>query len=784
PIDPADLELPTTVPLPVEETPTWLRDPDARIRFSAETLQYTPGADEDIITATGSIAIVYRTPDAEEDWRELSLVAERAVVFLEPGSNDAATSSDVSADSVRGIYLEGNVIVNANRDQYRLRAPQAYYDFESGRAIMLEAILRTYSRASRIPVHARAKEMRQVAEDQWTAKQVRVSTSEFFTPHFAVGAERMTITQRPSAKNPDDTETHFDSRDNTFRVGGTPIFGWPKFSGTLQRIPLRSVQIGTRDNSGVEIETSWDLFGLLGIDAPNTMDAELKIDGRTERGAAVGLVFSYEDLYGEGVVDLYGMWDDGVDRTDAGIEVDPDSSFRGVALWEHQKRVGENWTLQSQASVISDETFIPTFREDAFFERREYETSAYAKWQNGNSAFTALAKYDVNGFLSNDYLIASRQYSVDRLPEVSLRKYGATLFGGKVVYSSESRASYMRLQLEDNSPAELGIRPAGFGIGANTPLSDALIAQGFNEDWVGRFDSRHEFSMPSTIGIFKVVPFLVGRATAYTEDFETFSSDAESTRAHGAAGIYVGTQFQHVNNSVENQLLGLHRIRHIIEPSITAWYGESNVDETDLPEYDPEVESIATGGTVRLGMRNTWQTKRGGPGRWRSVDVFTLDTDVYLTTSDHNKESPTPQFFDYRPEYSQLGNAARTAGILRFSDSLSLSGETVYDFDRSRIQRGAIGMLMDHSPRLQSYIEYRFIDASETELLGVLWLYELTPTYKISFRPEWDFEASEFRAVRFGVERRFTDFTVQVVVRRDEIRDDTTFSARLNVLEF
>jgi len=342
----------------------------------------------------------------------------------------------------------------------------------------------------------------------------------------------------------------------------------------------------------------------------------------------------------------------------------------------------------------------------------------------------------------------------------------------------------MRFNLEENTPNQLGVRAAGFGVDEDTPIAQPLIDQGYNEDFVGRFDTRHEFSIVQQAGIFNIVPFIVGRLTMYTDDFEDFSSESDAKRVHIGAGVRVHTQFQHVDNDAESRVFGIHRLRHIIEPSVTLWYGESDVDQGDLPTFDEEVESIASGGAMRAGVRNTWQTKRGGPGRWRSVDVFTLDTDVILSTSDVDGESPVVQFFDYRPEYSQLGDAFRTAGIWQVSDAVSLAGEAVYDLNEDGISRGAIGVEIDHSPRLRSYVEYRFIEASESELLAVNWDYELTKTYRINLRPEWDFREDEFRAVRFGVDRRFPDFVLRVAVRFDQIRDDTTFSATLALVQF
>src|SRR5205085_887000 len=143
-------------------------------------------------------------------------------------------------------------------------------------------------------------------------------------------------------------------------------------------------------------------------------------------------------------------------------------------------------------------------------------------------------------------------------------------------------------------------------------------------------------------------------------------------RFFGAAGVRINTQFQHIDNSAESQLLDIHRLRHLVEPYATLWSAYSSVKQDDLPIYDEEVESLADGSAVELGLRNTWQTQRGGPGRWRSVDVFTLDTSLVLDSQGKPNESPTPQFFDYRPEYSQFGNHVQAQATWLLSDNLSV----------------------------------------------------------------------------------------------------------------
>ena len=84
------------------------------------------------------------------------------------------------------------------------------------------------------------------------------------------------------------------------------------------------------------------------------------------------------------------------------------------------------------------------------------------------------------------------------------------------------------------------------------------------------------------------------------------------------------------------------------------------MSDEDLPAYDLAVESLGSGTVFRVGLRNTWQTQRGGPGHWRSVDFLVIDTNLVLNSGDINKESPTPQYFEYRPEYSQFGRRPPT----------------------------------------------------------------------------------------------------------------------------
>ena len=797
-------ELPTAIAIEkANAARPWLRAPGSIIAFNAERVDLETGTDENVILASGGFVVEYFGA-ASDDPSQLTIRADRAVIFTEPGSIEELTRRTFDASFVRGIYLEGSVIASAERGEQVVRAPRVYYDFETGRALMVEAVLRTTSRNLANPMYARARELRQVSENRYEATDVRVSASEFAVGHLALGAKRMTI-ERESATDDGfgevrpDGDGEFDAAENgfrtridrtiidadaiTLRLDDAPVFFWPTFGGTIREIPLRRIRLGASDDKGVEIETRWDLFSLAGVTERGPFDLEGQLDGFTDRGPAAGLTLRTSERGNRGRFDLYGMHDEGVDRTDAGRNVEPETKWRGLAIVEHDLQLDRHWRLRAQGSWISDPSFIASWREAEYRERREYETALDLTYQNNETSFDLTGKVALNDFISNGWLLASRGYTVERLPQATWRRIGDS-FGG-ITSQFEWSASRLRFAFADETPREAGVRAAGFGLDPNDSFADALVAGGFREAFVNRFDARHELSAPFNMGIVRVVPFIVGRLTAWDDDFAEFSPQQdEKVRLWGAIGVRAEATFQRVRNDVRSSVFDLFRLRHLITPNITAWYGESDVDQNDLPVYDEAVESIANGAAIRLGLRNVWQTQRGGPGAWRSVDVLTFNTNLVLTGDDRNRESAVPRFFDFRPEYSRLSDHIHQDMIWQLSDSVSMVGEGTWDLDDSVMARASLGVEVRHSPVITTFFEYRSIDISDTELLALGWNYRVSQKYRVNLRPSWDVRENEFRSLLIQVTRRFPDYDFRVNFLRDEIRDETRIGASLDLLTF
>lgn len=775
-----DDQLPTTVTLPPQEPGLPIFLPTGTLDFSGRNVTIDQAAD--LIVLDGAILVDYRGDIAGTDIRRLTLAAERAVIFLQPGTLESIRdgSHQLRAEQVAGIYLEGDV--HASDGTYSVRGDRIYYDVQQNRALLADAVLRTYPRGMKSPVYARAKEMRQLSAQEWSADMANVSTSEFFTPHLSIGAGHVTV-----ERTPDGEEVDMVATDVTLRAGTTPFFWLPKVAARSGEFPLRSINIGGNSSKGVAIETSWDLLSILGIRKTLPLDAELEVAGYTERGPALGARFRYDFSETAGNALLWGIYDTGTDRTSSGLDVTPSTEWRGIALWEQTTNLTDHWKFQGQVAAISDRTLVTSWFEDEFYERREYETSAYLLYQKDRAAFEVLGKYNVNSFISNSYLLASRGYFVDRLPDISYRRYGDSLFDDFLTWSSEYRVTNMRLLPTSGTPNSLGVPSAAFGLEPNDDIRQSFYDEGYRFNYVWRFGTRQELAVPFELGPVHIVPFAAGSAWAYANDeFESFSSDAESTRYMLSGGVRASTSIQHVDNTVESRIFDLHRVRHILEPSMTAWYGYLSSPNGSLPVYDQDIEAIGAAAAARFNLRSTWQTQRGGPGRWQSVDFLVINAGVAIDNYDEGPQSPTPQWFDYRPEYSQFGDHVYGSAVWQLSDTFALTGAGTYkiDSDDEGLARGAVGAELRHSPNLTTYLAYRTIAVDNTELLDFGIDYRISKKYRVTLVPQFDLAEGGFRAFSVQLARQFPDFEFLFRIRYDEIEDQTTVAASIGRVEF
>mgnify|MGYP000143127392 CR=1 FL=1 len=80
----------------------------------------------------------------------------------------------------------------------------------------------------------------------------------------------------------------------------------------------------------------------------------------------------------------------------------------------------------------------------------------------------------------------------------------------------------------------------------------------------------------------------------YDSDFPGYATSGtdNNARVWGAGGVRASTTLQRVWDGVDSRLLDIHRLRHIVEPGITFMSAGTNVESSNLPIYDDEVENL------------------------------------------------------------------------------------------------------------------------------------------------------------------------------------------------
>ena len=750
--------------------------------MSAGRIIRTISGQEQSVVLEDGVNITYREPGTE---RILELAAQRAVVFF--AGQAEASLARVQARDIDGIYLEGDVV--ASDGVYNLRGPRVFYDVLNDKALILDAVFSTFDTRIGFPLYVRARSVRQLSETEFVADRASISNTAFARPNLTIGSRSVTIRQETRAAHNGQPETYaaVEADHITLNTFGVPVGYLPRFEGNPEDIPLRDLRFVFGSRSGEEIRTKWDLFSLVGIEKPQGLNADLLLDALFDRGPGVGARAGWSNADSRGGLLTYWVLNDtGTDVLTSGAEVRRDGEYRGLVRAEHIAKVGSDWTVFAEVSHVSDENFVDSFFEQLAETGREFNNRLHIRKLTENTSLTLEASGQIDDFTPNEYILQSDGYNVERLPELTYTRIADDLLEhlapGHLLYSSQSRLGSLSLAFTDRTPAEYGLRSnaraqQGLGLDANDNIASALRAGGYTERRVFRADTRHEINADLSVGPLKVLPWVVGRGTVYDSDFTAFAGDSDnSQRAWGAAGVTLATTIQRIENEIYSRALDVNRVRHILRPSATVFYAAANVDQDELPVYDESVESLADGTVVRLGLDQTWQTKRGGPGRWYSVDWITLDSELVLASDDAISSDGIGRYFDSRPENSRLSNFGTIQASMQATDSLALVGNTIYDFENRGQSATSAGFVLEHSPAFSSSLLYRYLAAQDSTLLVAGADYTLTDKYSFGTNATYDTDLGNIQNVRGELLRDFQNAVFGVGFTYNNTSEETSFS--------
>lgn len=784
-------EGPTQQPLTVLRTrqPGVIRPhtPDRRVLFRADNLESATVDGQTVVTITGNVYIAQGQHGGAE---ALELRADAAVLWAQPGAAEESFGESLGVPSSRparkpsatgtpaaegvspaespvprppslggglserisAAYLEGDVVLTMG--ERMVRARRLFYNFENDQAYILDAVVRETEPTRGVPFYVRAQEVRQIARNQYVADNAKITTDEFYVPHYAIGAERVVVvdrTPRNAAGQVIGVEAgSFAARDITFNVDNHPLLWWPYARGDVRQgdLALRSWRTWFSNEFGISNQTRWNLFSVLGMLEPEGVSADLRLDYYGKRGPGAGIDANYQRQNMFGTLRSYYVFDQGTDTFGEWLkDLEPSTENRGEILWRHRQYLPQDWQLTLEFSYLSDINFQREYFPEQYYNEKPPENVIYLKKQKDNWAFTALADFRLN-----DFLTQSESY-----PDFTFYLEGEPLLGDKATLFAEARAGLVRYQPDSERLYNYNRLIDNTGATHVTP----------------RADVRVEPNVPVDVGNVRVVPYGVVRGTYWGRSEVAPNDEGAIYRDFFNYGLRSSAYAWSVFDDVNSRLLDLYRLRHVVKEETTFWFSDSNWSSRELTPFTDGVETIDDFSGFTAKLRNLFQTQRGGAGRWRSVDWITFDLILGLFNNPpDNRDLAHGNVVQWRPEDSIARDFVQGKLNYRISDTTMLLYDATYDFDYNGINVQNLTLSVERDPRLSYFLGWRQIETTQSNLFGFGANYKATEKHTFAFREYYDIQRSKVEDLEVSYIRKLPRWYVATTFQLDNIQDD------------
>ncbi len=686
----------------------------------------------------------------DEKGRLLEFQADNGVIFLsgdQPPKDKEENDAEgvLLGGDVRAVYLSGDVVMTEG--QRTIRADEIYYDFERKKAVAINGVFRTFDEVEGIPIYVRAEKIRQLAENQFSAENMTLTTSEFYLPQISFNASSIIVIdttavdeqQGGASKGSFDAQMH----DVRLKMHDKTIFYWPFVRSNLSRpdLPLKSVHIGHDSTWGTSLETRWYLARLLGLHEPEGTDSTLALDYYGKRGFGGGTETEYagENYYGRMLSYLiHDTGEDRLGRHSSRKNLEPTRDLRGRFSWQHRHFLSYNWQLTSELSYLSDENFMEGYYRNEFNVGKEQETLVHLKRIEDNWGLSLLGKIRINDFVDE----------LDELPTVDYHRAGQSFFDDKLTFYSDSQISRFRQRFASSN---------------NTTASEQFFTF---------MTTRNEVDMPLIMGRAKVVPFVAGTLAyedglGFYRDLDGGTSPMEDKVWFGETGVRVSANpYWKVFPGVKSELWDLNRLRHVIRPHLTAVAYTQN--ESVIEQRD----------TLNVGISQRLQTKRGLGENRRSVDWMRLDMDVTWVNNSGDASAGADKFIWNKPFIPPINTFGSTVlpgsvpgamppqqdrrgshifgprrnyfgadYIWRLSDTTAVLSDMNFDMQSGVVQQYNVGFSHLRWPNLQFYLGSRYLRRIDnnfgekgSNVVTSAVTYALDPRYTVVFSQQFDFD--------------------------------------------
>ncbi len=408
-----------------------------------------------------------------------------------------------------------------------------------------------------------------------------ITTDDYHEPSQMVRAQSFTMVPGK----------YVEARGAMLYAGNVPVFYFPYYRHSLKQSPNHFTLLpGYRSIYGPYLLSAYDWY------YNEHLSGAVHFDWRERRGFGGGPDFNYDfGNLGQGTLAYYYARD----------RVPGTNQIPGTAIPRDRDRVyfdytgtpSTNLTVISKVAYQRDPYVVRDFFEGQYRKNIQPATFLDANQFWRNWSLDAIAQPRVNDFWD----------TVERLPEVRLTGFRQQLGHSPLYYESQSGVGWFQRRFANTNT----IAPGTFS--------------------AARVDTFHQITLPQNyFGWLNFTPRVGGRFTYYDSASGAGATTTNQSRGVFNTGAEISTTLSRVWPGARSSLLDVDGIRHIVQPSINYVYvPRPNVLPGRLPQFDYEltnslrllpleypeynaIDSINSQNTLRYGLNNRIQTKRGG----------------------------------------------------------------------------------------------------------------------------------------------------------------------------
>ena len=728
----------------------------------ADNIDSWEEGDKRVVVAIGNVKI--KKVDTTID-------ADSVILWFDKKEADGSTPL---GQSYSEMYAEGNVTMRRKDDV--LIADKIFENAKEDKGILINSQIKTKIQKTKaplleeIPAYISGEEIKHVSKGQYEIKNGVITTCGYGHPHYHFKGKKIRLVQR-------DEHNIVSSTHNTFYMDKYPVAYLPYLSLDVRKKEklLKDWEFGSSSRFGSFLMTDWDLYALTGGKQKDWSDLTLNLDYLQKRGLGTGLDFEYKGKDVFGSLNTYYINDQGdFDINNIPIE-DRD---RGTILWRHRQELPYDWRLDMEYSYLSDPRFLREYFEHQFKEEKARETVLYLHRTHDTTAETFLINEQLNGFDTTVDSLRERRYA-ERLPEATYRIIGEPIWDNRLIFTSESSATYFDGSFDQSDRSRLGDSFVAF----------ASVDQSVEPQPVTRVDTVNRVSMPFKPWFFNINPFVEGRVTGYTESIDT-SSDTVDEANGPATGRFIGSigfdwSSTHWRTySVYNDMLKINRLRHVFVPELRYTYSPVvTEDPNELYQYDA-IDALDSSQVAVIGIKNTLQTKRGDPGFEKTIDFVTFNLDYYMFPTNAGIYTDGINGIIIREDdFVNLDFRSQLTDIVAFVSERNEFNTEDFEFDVL-----SSGFEIYNPPDWQYFVGHRFIrDISSTIILAAD--YKISEKWSVTAGEKYDLkslakvedEEGEVETkprnlkTNFVLSRYFHDWVGSLTLELDPVRNDSSY---------